>query len=86
MHCSHLSSTVVLTFFLVSRHELTEDEKENILQSDSFRSFFDQTSRVIEQALTEHVDIFFDYSGRNLDDKEGWVMSSLQFNWFIVAL
>ncbi|XP_051865312.1 cytoplasmic dynein 1 intermediate chain 2-like isoform X1 [Pristis pectinata] len=64
----------------VNRHDLTEDEKEKILQSDAFRSFFDQTSRVIEQALTEQVDIFFDYSGRNLDDKEGEVQAGAKLS------
>ncbi|XP_059812092.1 cytoplasmic dynein 1 intermediate chain 2-like isoform X4 [Hypanus sabinus] len=64
----------------VNRHELTEDEKEKILQSDSFRSFFDHSSKVIEQALTEHVDIFFDYSGRNLDDKEGEVQAGAKLS------
>ncbi|XP_041038422.1 cytoplasmic dynein 1 intermediate chain 2-like, partial [Carcharodon carcharias] len=62
------------------RHCLTEEEKESILHSEGFLSFFDQTSKMIEQALTEHADIFFDYSGRNLDDKEGEVQAGAKLS------
>ncbi|GCB82654.1 hypothetical protein scyTo_0021670, partial [Scyliorhinus torazame] len=63
-----------------TQRDLTKEEKENILHSDGFLSFFDQTSRMIEQALTEHADIFFDYSGRNLDDKEGEVQAGAKLS------
>lgn len=52
-------------------HELTEEEKQQILHSEEFVNFFDHSSRIVERALSEHVDIFFDYSGRDLQDKEG---------------
>ncbi|TRY77541.1 hypothetical protein DNTS_001960 [Danionella cerebrum] len=52
-------------------HELTEEEKQQILHSDEFMSFFDHSSRIMERALSEQVDVFFDYSGRDLQDKEG---------------
>ncbi|XP_030636975.1 cytoplasmic dynein 1 intermediate chain 2 [Chanos chanos] len=55
----------------VSPHELTEEEKQQILHSEEFVSFFDRSSRVMERALSEQVDVFFDYSGRDLQDKEG---------------
>lgn len=42
-----------------------------MLHSDEFLIFFDCTIRVMERALAEDSDIFFDYSGRDLDDKEG---------------
>ncbi|XP_041739919.1 cytoplasmic dynein 1 intermediate chain 1 isoform X6 [Coregonus clupeaformis] len=51
--------------------ELTEEEKQQILKSEEFLSFFDCSIRVMERALAQESDIFFDYSGRDLDDKEG---------------
>ncbi|ROL41651.1 Cytoplasmic dynein 1 intermediate chain 2 [Anabarilius grahami] len=52
-------------------HELTEEEKQQILHSEEFVTFFDHSSRIMERALSEQVDVFFDYSGRDLQDKEG---------------
>ncbi|KAK2858238.1 hypothetical protein Q7C36_006157 [Tachysurus vachellii] len=52
-------------------HELTEEEKQQILHSNDFLMFFDQSSRIVERALSEQVDVCFDYSGRDLQDKEG---------------
>uniref|UniRef100_A0AAR2IMJ0 Dynein, cytoplasmic 1, intermediate chain 2a n=1 Tax=Pygocentrus nattereri TaxID=42514 RepID=A0AAR2IMJ0_PYGNA len=52
-------------------HELTEEEKLQILHSEEFMDFFDHSTRIIERALSEHVDVFFDYSGRDLEEKEG---------------
>lgn len=52
-------------------HELTEEEKQQILHSDDFQTFFDHSSRIMERALSEQVDVCFDYSGRDLQDKEG---------------
>lgn len=51
-------------------HELTEEEKLQILHSEEFANFFDHSTRIIERALSEHVDLFFDYSGRDLEEKE----------------
>uniref|UniRef100_A0A674CP88 Dynein cytoplasmic 1 intermediate chain 1 n=1 Tax=Salmo trutta TaxID=8032 RepID=A0A674CP88_SALTR len=51
--------------------ELTEEEKQQILKSEEFLSFFDCSIRVMERALAQESDIFFDYSGQDLDDKEG---------------
>ncbi|XP_038127078.1 dynein, cytoplasmic 1, intermediate chain 2a-like isoform X2 [Cyprinodon tularosa] len=51
--------------------ELTEEEKLQVLHSDEFLSFFERGSRIVERALAEHVDVCFDYSGRDLEDKEG---------------
>lgn len=60
-------------FFLFAAppHELTEEEKLQILHSEEFVNFFDHSTRIIERALSEHVDLFFDYSGRDLEEKEG---------------
>ncbi|XP_056875987.1 cytoplasmic dynein 1 intermediate chain 1 isoform X6 [Takifugu flavidus] len=51
--------------------ELTEEERQQILHSSEFQSFFDCSIRVVERALAEDGDIFFDYGGRDLEDKEG---------------
>lgn len=55
---------------LAPPHELTEEEKLQILHSEEFANFFDHSTRIIERALSEHVDLFFDYSGRDLEEKE----------------
>ncbi|CAB1326592.1 unnamed protein product [Coregonus sp. 'balchen'] len=51
--------------------ELTEEEKMHLLHSEEFMTFFDRGSRIVERALSERVDVCFDYSGRDLEDKEG---------------
>jgi len=51
--------------------ELTEEEKLQVLHSSEFLSFFEHGSRIVERALSEQVDVCFDYSGRDLEDKEG---------------
>uniref|UniRef100_A0A8C6UKB5 Dynein cytoplasmic 1 intermediate chain 1 n=1 Tax=Neogobius melanostomus TaxID=47308 RepID=A0A8C6UKB5_9GOBI len=57
--------------------ELTEEERQQILHSAEFQSFFDCSIRVMERALAEDTDIYFDYSGRDLDVSGG---SSLSFS------
>lgn len=61
----------ILFCFPVAPHELTEEEKQQILHSEEFLSFFDHSTRIVERALSEQINIFFDYSGRDLEDKEG---------------
>ncbi|XP_057714055.1 cytoplasmic dynein 1 intermediate chain 2-like isoform X4 [Corythoichthys intestinalis] len=51
--------------------ELTEEEKLQVLHSQDFLAFFERGSRIVERALSEQVDVCFDYSGRDLEDKEG---------------
>ncbi|XP_049606883.1 cytoplasmic dynein 1 intermediate chain 1 isoform X2 [Syngnathus scovelli] len=51
--------------------ELTEEERQQIMHSSDFQNFFDCSIRVMERALAESGDIFFDYGGRALEDKEG---------------
>lgn len=65
----HIS--VCVLFFGAAPYELTEEEKLQILHSEEFVNFFDHSTRIIERALSEHVDLFFDYSGRDLEEKEG---------------
>uniref|UniRef100_A0AAY4DEM7 Cytoplasmic dynein 1 intermediate chain 1 n=1 Tax=Denticeps clupeoides TaxID=299321 RepID=A0AAY4DEM7_9TELE len=62
--------------------ELTEEEKRQALHSEEFLVFFERGIRVMERALAEDSNIFFDYGGRDLDDKEGDMQSgtSLSFN------
>uniref|UniRef100_A0A674A4V9 Dynein cytoplasmic 1 intermediate chain 2 n=1 Tax=Salmo trutta TaxID=8032 RepID=A0A674A4V9_SALTR len=51
--------------------EENEEEKLHLLLSEEFMTFFDRGSRIVERALSERVDVCFDYSGRDLEDKEG---------------
>uniref|UniRef100_A0AAY4DED0 Cytoplasmic dynein 1 intermediate chain 1 n=1 Tax=Denticeps clupeoides TaxID=299321 RepID=A0AAY4DED0_9TELE len=64
------------------KEELTEEEKRQALHSEEFLVFFERGIRVMERALAEDSNIFFDYGGRDLDDKEGDMQSgtSLSFN------
>ncbi len=80
LFCVYLLGSCVYVFILlcfvlcVSGHprELTEEEKQQVLHSEEFLIFFDRSIRVMERALAEDSNIFFDYSGRDLEDKEGW--------------
>ncbi|XP_035629306.1 dynein, cytoplasmic 1, intermediate chain 2a isoform X4 [Oncorhynchus keta] len=55
--------------------ELTEEEKLQILHSSEFITFFDHSTRIVERALSQHVDVFFDYSGREMEEKEGEIQA-----------
>ncbi|XP_055013101.1 cytoplasmic dynein 1 intermediate chain 1-like [Boleophthalmus pectinirostris] len=61
--------------------ELTEEERQQILHSADFQSFFDCSIRVMERALAEDSHIYYDYSGRD-HHKDGDVSggSSLSFS------
>lgn len=48
--------------------ELSEEEKQIILMTEDFQRFFGQSSRIVERALSEHVDIFMDYTGASETD------------------
>ncbi|KAJ3591769.1 hypothetical protein NHX12_006901 [Muraenolepis orangiensis] len=61
-------------------HELTEEEKLQILHSEEFTTFFDHSIRIVERALSEHVDVFFDYSGRALEEKEGEIQAGTKLS------
>lgn len=67
----NISVCVCVILCVAPPHELTEEEKLQILHSEEFVNFFDHSTRIIERALSEHVDVFFDYSGRDLEEKEG---------------
>lgn len=49
--------------------QYSEEEKQQILTSPEFQVFFDRTSRILERALTEEVDIFVDYA-RDTEDTD----------------
>ena len=54
----------------LTKQELTNDEREQIMKSENFQEFFSRTSCLIERSLWESphaFDIFKDYSGRDLD-------------------
>uniref|UniRef100_A0A3B3RTS3 Dynein cytoplasmic 1 intermediate chain 2 n=1 Tax=Paramormyrops kingsleyae TaxID=1676925 RepID=A0A3B3RTS3_9TELE len=61
-------------------HELTEEEKLQILHSGDFVTFFEHSSRIVERALSEHVDVFFDYSGRDLQEKDGEIQAGAKLS------
>ena len=49
--------------------ELSDEQKQQIMSSQDFRSFFDSASRIVEKALSEEVDVGFLYSGEGLLDR-----------------
>lgn len=52
------------------QRELSEEQKQMIVLSEEFQRFFDQSTRIVERALSEHVDLFVDYTGvSNTDSK-----------------
>jgi len=48
--------------------ELSDEQKQQIMSSQDFRSFFDSASRIVEKALSEEIDVGFLYSGEGLVD------------------
>ena len=42
---------------------LSEEEQRKILMSEEFNVFFNRTSKIVERALSETVDLFTDYTG-----------------------
>ncbi|XP_076379309.1 cytoplasmic dynein 1 intermediate chain short wing isoform X19 [Megalopta genalis] len=60
--------------------ELSEEEKQMIILSEDFQRFFDRTSRLVERALGESVDIYTDYAG-NMDGEDEMDEKSHQRLW-----
>ena len=50
--------------------ELSEEEKKQIMMTEEFTTFFNKTSRIVERALDEDIDIFVDYAGGEGEDME----------------
>ncbi|GFS82639.1 cytoplasmic dynein 1 intermediate chain [Trichonephila clavipes] len=59
--------------------DLSDEEKLVLMRSDNFRHFIDRSSRIIERALYQDVDIFIDYTGvqeeSESDDHSGMSLS-----------
>jgi dynein intermediate chain len=53
----------------LTKQELSNDEREQILKSEPFQDFFSRTTRLIERSLWESPSIYTDYSGRDSDGK-----------------
>lgn len=58
------------------KKDLSEEEKQLIVMSEEFQQFFDRTSRIVERALYEDIDVFKDYTGgyenpEGFEDKAG---------------
>lgn len=47
--------------------ELSEEEKQQVMMTEEFKRFIDRTSRIMERAVTQEVDIFVDYTGEHQD-------------------
>ncbi|XP_047501078.1 cytoplasmic dynein 1 intermediate chain 2-like isoform X14 [Penaeus chinensis] len=65
--------------------ELSDEEKQMLMMTEEFHSFFDHSTRIIERALAEDANIFADYSHDHEEDGEanenGGVKLSLN-RWF----
>ena len=57
--------------------ELTEEEKQQIINSEDFARFFDRSTRLIERAMSEEVNIFTDYTGGDGEDHDRWEIHRL---------
>ncbi|KAK9294927.1 hypothetical protein QLX08_010615 [Tetragonisca angustula] len=60
--------------------ELSEEEKQMIILSEDFQRFLDRTSRIVERALGESVNIYSDYTG-TMDGEDGMDEKSHQRLW-----
>lgn len=53
--------------------ELSDEEKQMLMMTEEFHSFFDHSTRIIERALAEDTNIFADYSHDHEEDGEAYV-------------
>ncbi|XP_061942747.1 cytoplasmic dynein 1 intermediate chain isoform X29 [Apis cerana] len=60
--------------------ELSEEEKQMIILSEDFQRFLDRTSRIVERALGESVNIYSDYTG-TMDGEDGMDEKNHQRLW-----
>jgi dynein intermediate chain len=66
------------------KKDLSDEEKQKIMMSDDFHKFFDRSSRLVERALYEDINVFVDYTGvcednEGFEDKAG---ANVTFNRF----
>lgn len=52
-----------MKYIIFTARDLSDEEKLLLMRSESFQQFLDRTSRIIERAICEDVDIFIDYTG-----------------------
>ena len=50
--------------------EISDEQRQHILNSQDFSQFFDKATRLVEKAICENTDICFDY-GETGEDGEG---------------
>lgn len=50
------------------------------MMTEEFQTFFNKTTRVVERALDEEIDIFVDYAGGESEDMERYVDRMRQFS------
>ncbi|ESO94261.1 hypothetical protein LOTGIDRAFT_215757 [Lottia gigantea] len=55
--------------------ELSEEEKQLIINDPEFNVFFTKTTRIVERALAENYDILVDYSGGDGENKDDDVLA-----------
>jgi len=66
--------------------ELSEEEKRVLMMSGEFQDFFDRSSRIMERALAEEVDLYLDYShdhdthGQGGEDGQGMLSLARTFS------
>uniref|UniRef100_A0ABD2X9S1 Cytoplasmic dynein 1 intermediate chain n=1 Tax=Trichogramma kaykai TaxID=54128 RepID=A0ABD2X9S1_9HYME len=60
--------------------ELSEEEKQMLMISEEFKRFIDRSSRIVERALAESVNIYTDYTG-TMDGEDGMDDKSHQCLW-----
>ena len=53
------------------KKDLSDEEKQKVMLSDDFQKFFDTSSRLVERALYEDINVFVDYTGVG-EDNEGF--------------
>ncbi|XP_064595198.1 cytoplasmic dynein 1 intermediate chain 2-like isoform X3 [Liolophura sinensis] len=54
----------------VKLRDMTDEERKQIINTEEFQSFFMRTSRIVERALAEDLDIFTDYSAGDGEGKD----------------
>lgn len=43
------------------------------MMTEEFQTFFNKTTRIVERALDEEIDIFVDYAGGESEDMERYI-------------
>jgi dynein intermediate chain len=62
--------------------ELSEQDKRNIMQSDTFQTFFDHSSKLLERVLGQPHDYLKDYTAETFDSSETTRKKATLYNTF----